>query len=232
MQTYFRQSEQLKTGLKIAVDRIEADDGAALARRRHHDPAARRRGAATSGATSGGGGLAAHHAAARHRHRAPSWWTRTCRPSGCCCTCSTRRACACSRRSRCASAAAAAGSGSRPCCAGFPEHELDDMKDDDGDVVVTCQFCNVGLPLRRRAAGAAARPAALSGPTGDGRCALLLVVATALLWRLRQRLRDLRAAAARLQRSPAAAPRGRARHRSTACIGPPARRRTSITRCR
>jgi molecular chaperone Hsp33 len=25
----------------------------------------------------------------------------------------------------------------------FPEHELDDMKDDDGDVVVTCQFCNV-----------------------------------------------------------------------------------------
>jgi molecular chaperone Hsp33 len=25
----------------------------------------------------------------------------------------------------------------------FPAHELDDMKDDDGDVVVTCQFCNV-----------------------------------------------------------------------------------------
>jgi molecular chaperone Hsp33 len=25
----------------------------------------------------------------------------------------------------------------------FPEHELDDMKDDEGDVVVTCQFCNV-----------------------------------------------------------------------------------------
>jgi molecular chaperone Hsp33 len=25
----------------------------------------------------------------------------------------------------------------------FPEHELDDMKDDQGDVVVTCQFCNV-----------------------------------------------------------------------------------------
>jgi molecular chaperone Hsp33 len=25
----------------------------------------------------------------------------------------------------------------------FPEHELDDMRDDDGDVVVTCQFCNI-----------------------------------------------------------------------------------------
>ena len=25
----------------------------------------------------------------------------------------------------------------------FPEHELADMKADDGDVVVTCQFCNV-----------------------------------------------------------------------------------------
>jgi molecular chaperone Hsp33 len=25
----------------------------------------------------------------------------------------------------------------------FPEHDLDDMKDDQGDVVVTCQFCNI-----------------------------------------------------------------------------------------
>ena len=25
----------------------------------------------------------------------------------------------------------------------FPERELDDMKADDGDVVVTCQFCNI-----------------------------------------------------------------------------------------
>jgi molecular chaperone Hsp33 len=25
----------------------------------------------------------------------------------------------------------------------FPEHDLDDMRDDHGEVVVTCQFCNI-----------------------------------------------------------------------------------------
>ena len=44
MQAYFRQSEQLKTGLKIGrPDRRRRRH--ALARRRHHDPTARRRGA-------------------------------------------------------------------------------------------------------------------------------------------------------------------------------------------
>ena len=115
----------------------------ALARRRHRDPAARRRGARRVEPRAGGRGLAAHDAPARHRHRRPSSSTRTCRRSGCCSICSTRKACACSRRTGCASAAAAAGSASRRMLRRFPEHELDDMRDDDGDVVVTCQFCNI-----------------------------------------------------------------------------------------
>ena len=119
MQTYFRQSEQLKTGLKIAVDRIEAGEGArwragGIMIQRLADEAR-----SDWGPGRRGRGLAAHDAAARDRHRRPSWWIRTCRPSGCCGTCSTKRACACSPRSRCALAAAAVGSASRPCCAGF-----------------------------------------------------------------------------------------------------------------
>jgi molecular chaperone Hsp33 len=141
MQTYFRQSEQLKTGLKIAVDRIEAG------------PAARWR----------AGGIMIQRLADEVREvdeeQVIDDWRRTMLLLGTAtdaelvdpylpperlllhlfheegvrvfrplalrfgCRCSRERVETMLRR--------------------FPEHEFDDMKDDEGDVVVTCQFCNV-----------------------------------------------------------------------------------------
>ena len=115
----------------------------------------------------------------------------------------------------------------------FPEHELDDMRDDDGDVVVTCQFCNVDFRFDE------AQLARLHGTACTER----------------RMARDRRPRLARASSSgcsaacasdyetfepppldfsdrPPLQPCGRARSRSTASIGPRARRPTSITRCR
>ena len=142
MQTYFRQSEQLRTGLKIAVDRIEEDDGA---RWRAGGIMIQR--------------LADEAGEGWREEQLDDDWLRTMLLLGTAtdaelvdprlpperlllhlfheegvrvftplalrfgCRCSRERVETMLRR--------------------FPEHELDDMKDDDGDVVVTCQFCNV-----------------------------------------------------------------------------------------
>jgi molecular chaperone Hsp33 len=142
MQTYFRQSEQLRTGLKIAVDRVEAGDAA---RWRAGGIMIQR--------------LADEGADAWSGEQLDDDWLRTMLLLGTAtdaelvdphlpperlllqlfheegvrvftplelrfgCRCSRERVETMLRR--------------------FPEHELDDMKDDDGDVVVTCQFCNV-----------------------------------------------------------------------------------------
>jgi molecular chaperone Hsp33 len=141
MQTYFRQSEQLKTGLKIAVDRIEAGDAA---RWRAGGIMIQR--------------LADENGDAWRRDPVDDDWLRTMLLLGTAtdaelvdpdlpperlllhlfheegvrvftplalrfgCRCSRERVETMLRR--------------------FPEREWDDMKDDDGDVVVTCQFCN------------------------------------------------------------------------------------------
>ena len=142
MQTYFRQSEQLKTGLKIAVDRVAAGDAA---RWRAGGIMIQRLADEVGDAWSG--------------ERLDDDWLRTMLLLGTAtdaelvdphlpperlllqlfheegvrvftplelrfgCRCSRERVETMLRR--------------------FPEHELHDMKDDDGDVVVTCQFCNV-----------------------------------------------------------------------------------------
>jgi molecular chaperone Hsp33 len=142
MQTYFRQSEQLKTGLKIAVDRIADSDG----------PRWRAGGIMIQR-------LAEETREASSEERALEDWRRTMlllgtataaelvdphlpperlllhlfheegvrvfRPLG------LRFGCRCSRERV------------ETMLRRFPEHELDDMKDDQGDVVVTCQFCNL-----------------------------------------------------------------------------------------
>lgn len=142
MQTYFRQSQQIQTGLKIAVDRIEAGEGLRWR----------------------AGGIMIQRVADEAKdiwgeERATEDWRRTMLLLATAtaaelidpylpperlllhlfheegvrvftplnlrfgCRCTRERVEALLRR--------------------FPEDELDDMKDDDGEVVVTCQFCNV-----------------------------------------------------------------------------------------
>jgi molecular chaperone Hsp33 len=139
MQTYFRQSEQLKTGLKIAVDRIADSDGARwraggiMIQRLAEDPSSAeqalddwRRTMLLLG-TATGAELVDPHLPPELLllHLFHEEGVRVFRPLG------LRFGCRCSRERV------------ETMLRRFPEHELDDMKDDQGDVVVTCQFCNV-----------------------------------------------------------------------------------------
>ena len=142
MQNYFRQSEQLKTGLKIAVDRIEVGEGARwraggiviqrLAdevrgdwREEHLDEDWRR--TMLLLATATGAELVDPHLPPERLllHLFHEEGVRVFTPLA------LRFGCRCSRERV------------ETMLRRFPEHDLDDMKDDDGDVVVTCQFCNV-----------------------------------------------------------------------------------------
>jgi molecular chaperone Hsp33 len=142
MQTYFRQSEQLKTGLKIAVDRIAHGDGARwraggimiqrLADEARDDSSEERaledwrRTMLLLGTATAAELVDPHLAPERlllqlfHEEG-----VRVFTPLG------LRFGCRCSRERV------------ETMLRRFPEQDLDDMKDDDGDVVVTCQFCNV-----------------------------------------------------------------------------------------
>ena len=142
MQTYFRQSEQLKTGLKIAVDRI---DGSERARWRAGGIIIQRLADEARGDSSEEQALedwrrtmlllgTATEAELVDPHLPPERLllhlfheegVRVFTPLGLRfgCRCNRERVEAMLRR--------------------FPEHDLDDMKDDQGDVVVTCQFCNI-----------------------------------------------------------------------------------------
>ena len=142
MQAYFRQSEQLKTGLKIAVDRI-ADAGgprwraggimiqrlADEARDDWSDEQALedwRRTMLLLGTATAAELVDPHLAPERLLlHLFHEEGVRVFTPQG------LRFGCRCSRERV------------ETMLRRFPEHELDDMRDDDGDVVVTCQFCNI-----------------------------------------------------------------------------------------
>jgi molecular chaperone Hsp33 len=142
MQTYFRQSEQLKTGLKIAVDRIDGSERARWraggimiqrladeARDRSSEEQALedwRRTMLLLGTATEAELVDPHLPPERLLlHLFHEEGVRVFRPLGLRfgCRCSRERVEAMLRR--------------------FPEHDLDDMKDDQGDVVVTCQFCNI-----------------------------------------------------------------------------------------
>jgi molecular chaperone Hsp33 len=141
MQTYFRQSEQLKTGLKIAVDRIEGSERARWraggimiqrladeARDSSEEQALEdwRRTMLLLGTATAAELVDPHLPPERLLlHLFHEEGVRVFTPLGLRfgCRCSRERVEAMLRR--------------------FPEHDLDDMKDDQGDVVVTCQFCNV-----------------------------------------------------------------------------------------
>jgi molecular chaperone Hsp33 len=141
MQTYFRQSEQLKTGLKIAVDRIEGSERARWraggimiqrladeARDASEEQALEdwRRTMLLLGTATAAELVDPHLPPERLLlHLFHEEGVRVFTPLGLRfgCRCSRERVEAMLRR--------------------FPEHDLDDMKDDQGDVVVTCQFCNV-----------------------------------------------------------------------------------------
>jgi molecular chaperone Hsp33 len=142
MQTYFRQSEQLKTGLKIAVDRIADRDGARwraggimiqrLAEETRDASSEEqaledwRRTMLLLGTATGAELVDPHLPPERLLlHLFHEEGVRVFRPLG------LRFGCRCSRERV------------ETMLRRFPEHELDDMKDDQGDVVVTCQFCNV-----------------------------------------------------------------------------------------
>jgi molecular chaperone Hsp33 len=122
MQTYFRQSEQLKTGLKIAVDRIADADGARW----------RAGGIVIQRLADEARDESSHELVDPHLpperlllHLFHEEGVRVFTPHG------LRFGCRCSRERV------------ETMLRSFPEHELDDMRDDDGDVVVTCQFCNI-----------------------------------------------------------------------------------------
>jgi molecular chaperone Hsp33 len=142
MQTYFRQSEQLKTGLKIAVDRIGGSDGARwraggimiqrLADEARDDWSEEQasedwlRTMLLLGTATEAELVDPHLPPERLLlHLFHEEGVRVFKPLGLCfgCRCSRERVETMLRR--------------------FPEHDLDDMRDDHGDVVVTCQFCNV-----------------------------------------------------------------------------------------
>jgi molecular chaperone Hsp33 len=141
MQTYFRQSEQLKTGLKIAVDRIAGSERARWraggimiqrladeARDSSEEQALEdwRRTMLLLGTATAAELVDPHLPPERLLlHLFHEEGVRVFTPLGLRfgCRCSRERVEAMLRR--------------------FPEHDLDDMKDDQGDVVVTCQFCNV-----------------------------------------------------------------------------------------
>jgi molecular chaperone Hsp33 len=142
MQTYFRQSEQLKTGLKIAVDRIEAGEGArwragGIMIQRLADEARGDWGQDGGDedwrrtmlllATATGAELVDPDLPPERLlwHLFHEEGVRVFTPLA------LRFGCRCSRERV------------EKMLRRFPEHELDDMKDDEGDVAVTCQFCNV-----------------------------------------------------------------------------------------
>jgi molecular chaperone Hsp33 len=142
MQTYFRQSEQLKTGLKIAVDRIADADGARwraggiviqrLADEARdessHEQAVEdwRRTMLLLGTATAAELVDPHLPPERLLlHLFHEEGVRVFTPHG------LRFGCRCSRERV------------ETMLRSFPEHELDEMRDDDGDVVVTCQFCNI-----------------------------------------------------------------------------------------
>jgi molecular chaperone Hsp33 len=142
MQAYFRQSEQLKTGLKIAVDRIADVDGtrwraggimiqrlAEEARDESSEEQALedwRRTMLLLGTATAAELVDPHLAPERLLlHLFHEEGVRVFTPHG------LRFGCRCSRERV------------ETMLRRFPEHELDDMRDDVGDVVVTCQFCNI-----------------------------------------------------------------------------------------
>ena len=142
MQAYFRQSEQLKTELKIAVDRIADDEGtrwraggimiqrlADEARDNSSEEEALedwRRTMLLLGTATAAELVDPHLAPERLLlHLFHEEGVRVFTPHG------LRFGCRCSRERV------------ETMLRRFPEHELDDMRDDDGDVVVTCQFCNI-----------------------------------------------------------------------------------------
>ena len=142
MQAYFRQSEQLKTGLKIAVDRIADDEGTRwraggimiqrLADEARDDLSEEqaledwRRTMLLLGTATAAELVDPHLAPERLLlHLFHEEGVRVFTPHG------LRFGCRCSRERV------------ETMLRRFPEHELDDMRDDDGDVVVTCQFCNI-----------------------------------------------------------------------------------------
>jgi molecular chaperone Hsp33 len=142
MQAYFRQSEQLKTGLKIAVDRIADADGtrwraggimiqrlADEARENSSEEQALedwRRTMLLLGTATAAELVDPHLPPERLLlHLFHEEGVRVFTPHG------LRFGCRCSRKRV------------ETMLRRFPEHELDDMRDDDGDVVVTCQFCNI-----------------------------------------------------------------------------------------
>jgi molecular chaperone Hsp33 len=142
MQAYFRQSEQLKTGLKIAVDRIADADGtlwraggimiqrlADEARENSSEEQALedwRRTMLLLGTATAAELVDPHLPPERLLlHLFHEEGVRVFTPHG------LRFGCRCSRERV------------ETMLRRFPEHELDDMRDDDGDVVVTCQFCNI-----------------------------------------------------------------------------------------
>ena len=142
MQTYFRQSEQLKTGVRIAVDRVEDSGGARwraggimiqrLADEARDDSSEEQasedwlRTMLLLGTATEAELVDPHLPPERLLlHLFHEEGVRVFTPLGLRfgCRCSRERVEAMLRR--------------------FPEHDLDDMKDEQGDVVVTCQFCNV-----------------------------------------------------------------------------------------
>jgi molecular chaperone Hsp33 len=142
MQAYFRQSEQLKTGLKIAVDRIADIDGThwraggimiqRLADEARDESSAEqaledwRRTMLLLGTATAAELVDPHLAPERLLlHLFQEEGVRVFTPHG------LRFGCRCSRERV------------ETMLRRFPEHELEDMRDDDGDVVVTCQFCNI-----------------------------------------------------------------------------------------
>jgi molecular chaperone Hsp33 len=140
MQAYFRQSEQLKTGLKIAVDRVEEGRerrwraGGIMVQRLAEQVAEGheaqmeedwRRTMLLLGSATEGELVDPHLAPERLLLRLfHEEGVRVFQPLGLCfrCRCSRRRVEVMLRR--------------------FPADDLDDMKQADGDLVVTCEFCN------------------------------------------------------------------------------------------
>ncbi len=112
--------------------------------------------------TRPGGKLAHRHDARRDARPTTNCSTTRCRRSACCTGCSTAKAWRPTGRARWPTAAAARGRGCPASSRGFRTDDLDHMAV-DGEIVMTCEFCNLDFRFPRQDVRGRDAPSTTSG---------------------------------------------------------------------
>ena len=144
---YFETSEQIRCSVRLACAQTDAgwraggaDPGAGRRRGRH------RPGRSTTAAQDES--LAHRHRPGRHAERRTSCWTTRCRPTSCCTACSALEGVAADRHRALAYGCRCSRARLSGILEGFSTDDLDHMAV-DGDIVMTCEFCNLDFRFGR-----------------------------------------------------------------------------------